>query len=239
MIHAVLISAPLRTDAVIFGRPLLERLMLVCQRVGVSRFFVEMGRSERAAVRRSMGAFRDRPSVSLVSSMDDALRQLPAAATCVALSGNLTLSAWHLQSLIARQAARPGEVVAVEAPTTLVAAAWRSALSGDCSTRDRAQSRGTRRRACCPSRSGGARGMRARRSCGWRASFAARARTRTRRWPAGSIGASRGYRLAYTSVTPNQVTVASTALGLVSAWLFAFPGYWPRLTAALLFPIYF
>jgi phosphatidylglycerophosphate synthase len=43
------------------------------------------------------------------------------------------------------------------------------------------------------------------------------------------------YRLAHTSVTPNQVTIASTILGLVSAWLFASPGYQPRLLGAALF----
>ncbi|PWU22731.1 MAG: hypothetical protein C5B48_09770, partial [Candidatus Rokuibacteriota bacterium] len=41
-------------------------------------------------------------------------------------------------------------------------------------------------------------------------------------------------RLAYTRVTPNHVTVAATALGLLSAWLFLSPDYWSRLSAALL-----
>ncbi len=42
-------------------------------------------------------------------------------------------------------------------------------------------------------------------------------------------------RLARTAITPNQVTLANTALGLLSAWLFSFAGYWPRLIAALMF----
>ena len=42
-------------------------------------------------------------------------------------------------------------------------------------------------------------------------------------------------RLARTAITPNQVTLANTAFGLVSAWLFSFPDYWPRLIAALMF----
>jgi phosphatidylglycerophosphate synthase len=45
------------------------------------------------------------------------------------------------------------------------------------------------------------------------------------------------YRLAHTAVTPNQVTLASTALGLLSAALLAFPGYWPRLAGASIFLI--
>ena len=43
------------------------------------------------------------------------------------------------------------------------------------------------------------------------------------------------YRPARTSITPNQVTVAATMVGLISAWLFASAGYWPRLLAAVLF----
>ena len=43
------------------------------------------------------------------------------------------------------------------------------------------------------------------------------------------------YRLARTAVTPNQVTIVATILGLVSAWMFACPGYWPRLFAAIMF----
>ncbi len=45
------------------------------------------------------------------------------------------------------------------------------------------------------------------------------------------------YLLAYTPITPNQVTLANTALGLAVAWLFAQPGYWIRVLAALLFVV--
>src|SRR5215467_6644099 len=114
MVHAALITAPLRTRDVIFGRLLLERLMLACERVGVSRFFIETKEVERAALDRSLGSFRGRSGVHFVSGMSEALRHVPAGATCVALSGNLALSAWHLNGLIARQAARSDEVLALE-----------------------------------------------------------------------------------------------------------------------------
>ena len=42
-------------------------------------------------------------------------------------------------------------------------------------------------------------------------------------------------RLAKTSVSPNQVTVANTMVGLISGWLFAFPGYWLRVLGSLVF----
>ena len=240
MIHAVLISAPLRTDAVVFGRPLLERLMLVCQRAGVSRFFVEAGRSERAAVRRSMGVFRDRPGVSLVNSMDDALRQLPAAATCVALTGNLALSAWHLQRLIARQAARPGEIVAVESGDD---ARGGSVAVGPLGRLLDARA-GAIARDPAPglvpfALAGGADDAREaeRRLARELRRESADKDAPMARWLDRRLSWRISYRLAYTSVTPNQVTMASTALGLVSACLFASPGYWTRLTGALLFLI--
>jgi 1L-myo-inositol 1-phosphate cytidylyltransferase / CDP-L-myo-inositol myo-inositolphosphotransferase len=45
------------------------------------------------------------------------------------------------------------------------------------------------------------------------------------------------YRLAKTAITPNQVTLANTALGFGIAWMFAQPGYWIPLLASILFVI--
>lgn len=42
-------------------------------------------------------------------------------------------------------------------------------------------------------------------------------------------------RLARTSITPNQVTISNTIVGLTSAWMFASPSYWMRLLGSLLF----
>ncbi len=42
-------------------------------------------------------------------------------------------------------------------------------------------------------------------------------------------------RLARTSVSPNQVTLANTVVGLTSAWMFTSPSYWMRLLGSLLF----
>lgn len=54
------------------------------------------------------------------------------------------------------------------------------------------------------------------------------------RWVDRRLSWHISYRLAHTRVTPNEVTFAGTALGLLSAWLFSYPGYWPRLAAAVL-----
>ena len=48
------IESPSRARELIFGRPLLERIMLVCERVGVRRFFISAADSERAALRAAM-----------------------------------------------------------------------------------------------------------------------------------------------------------------------------------------
>jgi phosphatidylglycerophosphate synthase len=55
------------------------------------------------------------------------------------------------------------------------------------------------------------------------------------RWVDRRLSWRISYRLAHTRVTPNHVTLAGTALGLLSAWLFASPGYWSRLPASVFF----
>ena len=42
-------------------------------------------------------------------------------------------------------------------------------------------------------------------------------------------------RLARTSITPNQVTITNTVVGLLSAWMFASPNYFLRVLGSLLF----
>jgi phosphatidylglycerophosphate synthase len=42
-------------------------------------------------------------------------------------------------------------------------------------------------------------------------------------------------RLAHTAVTPNQITLFSFLLGLLSVWLLMWPGYWPQVGGATLF----
>ncbi|HYL58771.1 MAG TPA: hypothetical protein VEU51_07860, partial [Candidatus Acidoferrales bacterium] len=57
-IETALIAAPDRADNSIFGRPLLERLMINCERAGVTRFIVQAPRSSRDEVARAMGRFK-------------------------------------------------------------------------------------------------------------------------------------------------------------------------------------
>src|SRR5262245_8967794 len=110
-IDAALIHVPVGAGEMIFGRPLLERLMLVCARVGVKRFFIETSHAERANVQAMIGALGDSPDVRFVDSLARALDDLPGGARCVVFRGPLVLSPPVLAGLIAGQAERPDEIV--------------------------------------------------------------------------------------------------------------------------------
>jgi phosphatidylglycerophosphate synthase len=242
LIDTALINFPARAGDMIFGRSLLERLMLMCQRVGVKRFFIETGDPEDDGMRASLGSFRDHSEVNFVGSFMQVLEQLPADAPCIALRGNLVLAASQLRGLLASQANRPGKVVSVAStdaahsgsvaagPLGLLvggggsgAAPWQIEASGqlpfaldgrptDVQEAERRLARELRRESADKD------ALMARwvdRRLSWRISL----------------------RLARTAITPNQVTLANTAWGLLSAWLFSSAGYWPRLIAALMFLI--
>ncbi len=55
------------------------------------------------------------------------------------------------------------------------------------------------------------------------------------RWVDRKLSWRISMRLARTAITPNQVTIFNTLLGLTCGWLFSTPGYWTRLLAAILF----
>ena len=192
MVHVALMLAPARAGDMIFGRPLLERLLLVCARAGVTRFFIEVPEAERAEIRASLGSFRDDPSVDLVESLDQALAHVPADVLAVLLRGSLVLSAWQLRRADCQPRCVSREVVELESTDeargggVLVGPAW-PPLDGD---QAGAQIEPTRPVAVCAgSRPRGRAGGRA---GAWRARCAARAPRRTRRWRDGSIGGCPG-----------------------------------------------
>jgi phosphatidylglycerophosphate synthase len=238
LVDTALIDAPARAGDMIFGRSLLERLMLICQRAGVKRFFIKAGDAERSGLRASMGSFRDHPEVNFVGSLVQVLEQLPADAPCIALKGNLVLAASQLREMLARQAARPDQVVKIE--STDVARGGSAAagplgrlVEGPGGSPSQLKPSGQ-----LPFALDGrpediqeaelrlARELR-RESADTDALMA--------RWVDRRLSWRISYRLARTAIMPNQVTLANTALGLLSAWLFSFVGYWPHLIAALMF----
>ena len=212
--------------------------MLMCQRVGVKRFFIKPGDLDANGVRSSMGSFRDHPEVNFVGSFVQVLEQLPADAPCIALRGNLVLAASQLRALLENQAARPGEVVTVESTDSarggsLAAGPLGSLVEGSDAAFSQLKPSGQ-----LPFALDGrptdiqeaerrlARELR-RESAHTDALMA--------RWVDRRLSWRISLRLARTAITPNQVTLANTAWGLVSAWLFSLPGYWPRLIAAVMF----
>ena len=191
-----------------------------------------------AELRASLGSLRDSPDVSFVGSGAQVLEQLPAGAVCVALRGNLVLAASQLRGVIARQAARPGEVVVLESTdgarggTVAVGPLDRLVNGGD-TVAVRIAPTGQLPFAL-DGRAEDVREAELRLARELRHETAGKDAPMAR-WLDRRLSWRISYRLAHTAVTPNQVTLTGTTLGLLSAWLFAVPGYWPRLLAALLF----
>jgi phosphatidylglycerophosphate synthase len=235
-VEAVLIEAPPSAAELIYGRYLLERLLLVCMRAGIKRFFIEAAGTECNRLRASLGSLALCPDVVFVGTAAEALDFLPAETLCAAMRGNLVLSPFVLREIIEKQAERPGKVVAMQSadaahggtvsvgPLSLLVGAGRAgavplppvghlpfALKGN-EDRSEAELRLARD---------------LRLESVWKDSPLARWGDRRLSW---RISRS----LAHTSITPNHVTLVATALGFFSAYLFASPGYWSRLTGAML-----
>ena len=212
--------------------------MLICQRAGVKRFFIQAGDPGDGGLRTSLGSFGDYPEVNFVGSFAEILEQLPADAPCIALKGNLVLAASQLRGLLESQAARPGEVVSVGSTDAASGGIVAAGPLGRLIEGSRAASSELKPSGQLPFALDGrpadvqeaevrlAREVR-RESADKDALMA--------RWVDRRLSWRISLRLARTAITPNQVTLANTALGLVSALLFSCAGYWPRLIAALMF----
>ena len=184
-----------------------------------------------------MGTFRISPEVSFVSSLAQLLDAMPRTALCVAIRGNLAIAPSQLRSVLASHAARRGEVVELpvgKAPAGGIAV-------GPLDRLIKANVSGSVRIGpighlpyALEGRPDDVRAAELRLARDLRnesyAKDAPLARLLDRR-----LSWRISYLLAHTAVTPSQVTIASTALGMLSAWLFAQPRYWPRLVAAVLF----
>ncbi|MFZ2445260.1 MAG: CDP-alcohol phosphatidyltransferase family protein [Syntrophobacteraceae bacterium] len=237
-LEAALIEPPPLASEVIFGRCLLERLLLVCGRAGVKRFFIAAAdAAQRTRLRASLGSFQTSPDVTFVDSAAQVLEHLPANAPCAAVRGNLVLSPFVLRELIAHQADHPGKVIAMQstddARSGIVAVGVLSQLIEEgCLGATPVAPLGQLPFALNQGHDDAreaelrlARGLR--RESAWKDSPLAR-------WVDRRLSWRISYRLAHTPVTPNHVTLAGAALGLFSAWLFASPDYWTRLLASAL-----
>lgn len=240
MIETALIDVPSRSGNLIFGRPLLERLLLMCQRAGVKRFFIGAPEAERPSLRDSLGSFRDSPAVRFVGSFAQVLEELPADAPCVAMRGNLVMPASQLRAVFDHQAARPGRVVALASADV--------GQRGSVAAGPLAQliSVGTAPASQIPTSNQLPFALDGRpedlHEAELRLARALRHETAAKdapmaRWLDRRLSWRISYRLAHTAITPNQVTLANSMLGLLSAWLFAVTSYGTHVAAAVLFLI--
>jgi phosphatidylglycerophosphate synthase len=237
-IDAALIHVPVRAGEMIFGRPLLTRLMLVCARAGVKRFFIQASHAERANVRAMIGSFGDSPDVHFVDALARALDDLPAGARCVVLRGPLVLSPPVLAGLIARQVERPDDIVELRSTDAGSAGVVAVGPLGRL-LRDSADTvtRMTPTGELPYALASGADDVR---DAELRLARALRHESAEKdapmaRWVDRRLSWRISDLLARTAVTPNQVTIVSATIGLVGALLFAVPGYWERLLGAVLF----
>jgi phosphatidylglycerophosphate synthase len=236
LLDTVVIRAPSRAAELIFGRPLLERLILICQRAGVKRFFIE--RAHGRDLRDALGDFRDDPKVACVDSLDELFAkpfELERGQPCLALTGNLVFARSQLNRAIANYAAEPNRVVQVassgdgvlatgplgelleelgrHSPSPSATTALPYALDGRPEDGREAELRLARSVRFETAHKDGVLARTFDRRVSWRIS----------------------YRLARTTITPNQVTLFNTVLGFASASMLTVPGYWWRLGGTLLF----
>ncbi len=235
MVETALIYAHGRGGEPVFGKSLLERNLQLCERAGIDRFFIACNGTPRETVKRTLGSFRNRAEVVLLDSLDAETSRragLSGSAPCVALEGNLIFTGDQLTRLIeqydsgaarvVRLASTGGDVNAglavgelgdlLDASTVLGAAPSLAgllpfALDG---------------RPDDPSEAERRIGATLRHETAWKDGFLAHHLDRRISWRIALA-------LARTAVTPNQVTLANTALGLVAACVIAIGGYWPPL----------
>ncbi|MGH7985064.1 MAG: CDP-alcohol phosphatidyltransferase family protein [Candidatus Binataceae bacterium] len=240
MVDTALISASSRGDEIIFGRPLLERLMLLCARAGIKRFVITTASEYRRITETGLGQFRGRPEVTVVESsggLDGRAYGLDPATPCIALSGNLVMGQSQLRRILAgyESSGRRVRIVSTDGEQggTVVIGPLASlvetpepgssplrtdrylpfALNGRPADRQEAELRLAR---SVRSESVHTDALMARmldRRLSWRLSY-----------PLARIG-----------VSPNHVTLTNTAIGFISAAMLASVSYWIRLLGALLF----
>jgi phosphatidylglycerophosphate synthase len=253
VIQAAFISLPSRADEPIFGRPLLERLIILCRRAGIPQVFIEAGSNERERAAAALGSLSNDPAVQMVQSLRDfpAAYNLNPAATGIRLSGNLVFAQSQLARMMAQYQAQPdiplniastdsehGGMIAIGPIAALVGGPAAPSAASSVVSEPAADSGIFSSRAALPFALNGrpedreeaevrlARAVRHES----RRTDALMARMFDRR-----LSWRLSLRLARTRIRPNQVTLINTALGFGCALLLASTSYWLRLCGAALF----
>ncbi len=210
--------------------------MILCERAGIRRFVVEADAAGQARAISAMGRFAQRPEVTLVESLAATPGGMSQGEPCLMVAGNVVTSRLQIDALMARagEAAREvicvgdhgGEAAISAGPFGLLLARNAArpipthaddylpfALNGRPSDPASAEIRLAR---SLRFETVGSDGVLARcidRRLSWRISR----------------------HLARTWITPNQMTLANTILGLGAAAMFASTGYGWRLLGSILF----
>jgi len=249
VIETALIAAPDRANNSVFGRPLLERLMINCERAGIKRFVVAAPREAYPDVTRAMGRFGNSDTVSMVESFGEILNDRNAqelgidrSSPCVSFSGNLVFAKSHLTRILEVHASNPrsvhraistdhdrgGEIATGPIGEILKRGGISNALAGPPAS-------------LLPFALNGR--PEDREEAELRLAKSIREESAHKdapmaRWIDRRISWRISYWLAtHTRATPNMVTVANTMFGLACAWMFSMPNYWMRLFAAIFFLI--
>jgi phosphatidylglycerophosphate synthase len=253
VIQFALISLPSRADESIFGRPLLQRLIILCRRAGIPRFIIEAGPHERQRAMTALGDFSQDPAVHIVSSLGEVREgENLEPATCIRFSGNLVLAQSQLARAMDQYLARPN------VPMTIVSTDHErggtisigpiAALLGSSGSGFRSQAWPATEPGSDSSSLGNATTLpfalngrpEDREEAEVRLARALRAESvNTDALMARVVDRRLSWRLslrlARTRITPNQVTLSNTMLGFGCAALLASTSYWLRLCGTLLF----
>jgi phosphatidylglycerophosphate synthase len=240
LIETALIATPSRANDLIFGRPVLERLLIQCERAGIRRFVIQTPADQRDFTRTALGRFQHKPEVGLVDSFAQAASELDPATACVRFTGNLVLAQSQLREAMAEYQTSPGATLTFAStdperggaitvgpfgsllgtpgasPDTqaiVATSALPFALNGrpeDAQEAELRLARSIRRESL--------------------ATDALMARVLDRR-----VSWRISLRLARLRVAPNAVTLLNTLLGFGCALMLASVSYWIRLVGAILF----
>ena len=255
MVEAALISLPSRADEQIFGRPLLERLIILCRRAGIPRFVVEADPDERERAIVALGAFSHDSAIHIVPSLQHLAQteSLNQTAACIRFCGNVVLAQSQLACAMQEYLSKPGIPLKIlsadpERGGSIVIGPMAAIISGSVSafpstsllavSEPRSNSPLLHDRATLPFALNGR--PEDRKEAEVRLAQAVRYEsTSTDALMARMVDRRLSWRLslrlARTHITANQVTITNTALGFGCATMLASTSYWFRLCGALLF----
>jgi phosphatidylglycerophosphate synthase len=239
-ITTALIAAPSRAAELIFGRSLLERLIIQCTRAGIDRFVMEVQPARRDQTLALLTQLDSSARVEVVDSLHATIGSsgIEATTPCLLLSGNLVLAQSQLRAALddfAAQPSRPLRVLSVDdehggmlaigpagalidapagaRPLPGASLQLPFALNGRPEDREEAE---VRLAQAVRNESVTTDALMARvfdRRLSWRLSLP----------------------LARARLSPNAITLANTALGFACAAMLAGAGYWIKLAGAILF----